>query len=67
MPKIDAQRLGVANVQIAVGLRRKARMYAVEPAGFQILVDKFLNKIRSALFFRHGELSFPHDKGHYST
>ncbi len=44
--KVDAQRLCVADVQITVRLRRKARADVVEPPAGEILVDEFLDEIR---------------------
>ena len=48
--EVDAQRLGMADVQIAVRLRREARAHMVETTVGKILVDKFLNEIRGSLF-----------------
>ena len=44
--EIDADRLGVADVQIAVGLRRKARYDRLEAAGLEIFVDEVVDEVR---------------------
>ena len=48
--EVDAQRLGMADMQIAVRLRREARAHMVEPTVGKILVDKVLDEIRGSLF-----------------
>ena len=45
-PKIDANGLGVANVQVAVGLRGKAGLYAAIYPVLQVFINKIVNKIR---------------------
>ena len=49
--EVDAQGLAVSNVQKAVRLRREAGVYVVVATVRQILLDKLLYKVRSALFF----------------
>ena len=45
-PEIEADGLGVADVQVAVGLRRKARMDAPGPfAGAHVLVDDLADEV----------------------
>src|SRR5262249_45274462 len=43
--EIDADRLGVAHVQIAVRLRRKARLDAIVFAGPQIFLDELFDEV----------------------
>ena len=51
-PKIQADRFGMANMQIPIGLGRKARMHpAAVLAGGQILHDDLADKVRRAGFF----------------
>ena len=54
--EVHAQRLGVADVQIAVGLRREAGVRVIKAAVGQILLDEFFDEIRGAsrLVFHSG-------------
>ena len=53
--EVEADRLGMADVQIAVGLGRKARVHpAGELAGAVVLVDDGVNEIGWGRFARHG-------------
>ena len=56
--KVDDQRLGVADVQIAVRLRRKARVHGGEASRLQIFLDGFTDEVggcdRCCFFRRHG-------------
>ena len=51
--EVDAQRLGVADVQKAVRLGRKARAHMVVATAGEVLVDKFLDKVGGAPLLRH--------------
>ena len=49
--KIDAQCLGVADMQITIRFRGKAGAYMVKASTGKVFVDKFLNKIGCASLF----------------
>ena len=61
--EVHAQRLGVADVQIAIRLRREAGLDVVKATAGQILIDVFLDKVACAscfvLHFQSPQHSFP--------
>src|SRR5208282_5839956 len=54
-PEVETDRLGMADVQVPVRLRRKARVdSAAEPPGAVVLVNDGLNEIGRSGFVAHG-------------
>ena len=50
--KIQANGLGMADMQIAVGLWRETGLQLLHPAAFQICIDDLLNKVSGFSLFR---------------
>ena len=52
--EVDGQRLCVAYVQVAVGLRREAGLYVGKSLFLYVLFDEFLDKVLWRAYLFHG-------------